>query len=44
MTSEGSSSPEMHCMGLGREAVGGGGLIGQNLGADEHGWVREGLD
>lgn len=44
MTSEGSSSPEMHCMMLGREADGGGGLVGQNLGADGHGWVSEGLD
>lgn len=44
MTSEGSSSPDIHCMGLGREADGGGGLAGQNLGRDEHGWVSEGLD
>lgn len=44
MTSEGSSSPEMYCMMLGREADGGGGFVGQNLGADGHGWVSEGLD
>lgn len=44
MTSEGSPTPEMHCTVLGMEADGGEGLAGQNLGADRHGWVNEGLD
>lgn len=44
MTSEGSSSPEMHSTVLGREERSGGGLAGQNSRAAELGWVSEGLD
>lgn len=43
MTSEGSSSTEMHSMVLGRKRSGRG-LTGQNSEAGELGWVSKGLD